>query len=122
LIWGLRFVLHIGSERAFGRLMFLPIAVALSSVYAASIVPIKTWEHGFGMGGLFGDTIVGSLLTLVPISVSNSILMITVCSLFLAIILNLFCSGFVGSEIRKIVGFLCSSLKITYSYLLVIFV
>ena len=59
LIWGFRFLLHIGSERAFGRLIFVPIAIALSSVYAASIVPIKAWAHSFGMGGLFGDTIVG---------------------------------------------------------------
>ena len=42
VIWGFRFLLHIGSERAFGRLIFAPIAVALSSVYAASIVPIET--------------------------------------------------------------------------------
>ena len=36
LIWGLRFLLHIGSERAVGRLIFTPIAIALSSVYMAS--------------------------------------------------------------------------------------
>ena len=62
LIWGARFLLHIGSERALGRLIFVPIAIALSSLYAASIVPIDKWTHSFGMGGLFGDTVVGSLL------------------------------------------------------------
>ena len=79
LIWGLRFLLHIGSGRAVGRLIFTPIAIALSSVYAASIVPIKTWVHSFGMGGLFGDTIVGSFFSSVKIfkiglvsSISNS--------------------------------------------------
>ena len=39
LIWGFRFLLHIGSERAIGRLLFTPIAIALASIYAASIVP-----------------------------------------------------------------------------------
>ena len=67
LIWGLRFLLHIGSDRAVGRLIFVPIAIALSSVYAASIVPIDKWIHSFGMGGLFGDTIVGSLLAFFPL-------------------------------------------------------
>ena len=90
LIWGLRFLFHIGPERAIGRLIFTPIAIALSSVYAASIVPIKTWVHSFGMGGLFGDTIVGSLLTFIPISASDGILVITVTSLFLTIVLNIF--------------------------------
>ena len=118
LIWGLRFLLHIGSERAIGRLIFTPIAIALSSVYAASIVPIKTWAHSFGMGGLFGDTIVGSLLTFIPISASDGILAITVTSLFLTIVLNIFCSGFIGSEIKKIIEFLYSSSKVSYSLLL----
>ena len=115
LAWGLRFLLHIGSERAVGRLIFTPIAIALASVYAASIVPIKTWVHSFGMGGLFGDTIVGSLLSFIPLSASDGILAITVTSLFLTIILNLFCSGFIVLEIKKIVEFLYSSSKITYS-------
>ena len=114
LIWGLRFILHIGSERAIGRLIFTPIAISLSSVYAASIVPMKTWLHSFGMGGLFGDTIVGSLLTFVPLSASDGILTITITSLFLTIILNIFCSGFIGSEIKKIAEFLYNSSKITY--------
>ena len=122
LIWGLRFILHIGSERAIGRLIFTPIAIALSSVYAASIVPVKTWLHSFGMGGLFGDTIVGSLLTIVPLSASDGILTITITSLFLTIILNIFCSGFIGSEIKKIVEFLYRSSKITYSLLLLLIV
>ena len=121
LIWGFRFLLHIGSERAFGRLIFVPIAIALSSVYAASIVPIKAWAHSFGMGGLFGDTIVGSLLSFIPLSSPDGILAITVTSLFLTIILNIFCSGFIGSEIRKIVEFLFSSSKITFSLLSIIF-
>lgn len=121
LIWGFRFLLHIGSERAFGRLIFVPIAIALSSVYAASIVPIKAWAHSFGMGGLFGDTIVGSLLSFIPLSSPDGILAITVTSLFLTIILNIFCSGFIGSEIKKIVEFLFSSSKITFSLLSIIF-
>ena len=121
LIWGFRFLLHIGSERAFGRLIFVPIAISLSSVYAASIVPIKAWAHSFGMGGLFGDTIVGSLLSFIPLSSPDGILAITVTSLFLTIILNIFCSGFIGSEIKKIVEFLFSSSKITFSLLSIIF-
>jgi S-DNA-T family DNA segregation ATPase FtsK/SpoIIIE len=121
LIWGFRFLLHLGSERAFGRLIFAPIAVALSSVYTASVVPIKTWVHSFGMGGLFGDTVVGSLLNFIPLSASDGILAITVASLFLSIILVVFCSGFISSEIKKIVKFLYCSSKITSSLLSVIF-
>ena len=73
------------------------------------------------MGGLFGDTIVGSLLSFIPLSSPDGILAITVTSLFLTIILNIFCSGFIGSEIKKIVEFLFSSSKITFSLLSTIF-
>ena len=114
LIWGLRFLLHIGSDRAVGRLIFVPIAIALSSVYAASIVPIDKWIHSFGMGGLFGDTIVGSLLAFFPLSPSNGILTITLTSLLLTSILNIFCAGFTGLEIKKIIGFLYKSSTVTY--------
>ena len=120
LIWGVRFLLHIGSERAVGRLIFVPIAIALSSVYAASIVPIDKWIHSFGMGGLFGDTIVGSLLAFFPLSPSNGILTITLTSLLLTSILNIFCAGFTGLEIKKIIGFLYKSSTVTYSILRVI--
>ena len=116
LIWGIRFILHIGSERAIGRLIFTPIAIALSSVYAASIVPIDTWLHSFGMGGLFGDTIVGSLLTFVPLSASDGILTITITSLVLTIILNIFCSGFIGSEIKKLLSFYITAQRLPTIY------
>ncbi|MBD3786235.1 MAG: DNA translocase FtsK 4TM domain-containing protein, partial [Sphingomonadales bacterium] len=43
LAWGLRFVLHRGEERAGTRAIFLPIAVALASVYAALLVPAADW-------------------------------------------------------------------------------
>ena len=69
------------------------------------------------MGGLFGDTVVGSLLTFIPIPASDGILAITVTFLVLTIILNIFCSGFIGSEIKKIIEFLYNSSKITCSLL-----
>ena len=121
LIWGLRFLLHIGSERAIGRLLFVPIAIALASIYAASIVPTNIWAHNFGMGGLFGDTIVGLLLTLIPLSASHGILVITLISLFFTIVLNIFCSGFISSEIKNIIRFLYTSSYKTFSLLSVVF-
>ena len=117
VIWGLRFLLHIGSDRAIGRLIFAPIAIAVASVYAASIIPTSVWAHSFGMGGLFGDTVVGSLLNLIPFSASDGILAITVGSLFLTVILIIFCSGFISSEIKNIIGFLYISCRITFSWL-----
>ncbi len=68
LAWALRFLLHKGQERAIGRVLFLPIAVALFSIYAASYTPPEGWNHSFGLGGLFGDTILGAVLNALPLA------------------------------------------------------
>ncbi len=68
LVWGARCLFHFGSEGATGRLIFAPIAVALVSVYCSTHVPGAGWPHSFGLGGLFGDTVLGAILGLLPVS------------------------------------------------------
>ena len=61
-VWGARFALHRGQERAIGRLIFAPIWVAVLALYASSLTPGEEWNatHNFGLGGLFGDTVLGA--------------------------------------------------------------
>ena len=61
-------MLHQGEERALGRMTLLPIGVAVAAVFAATHVPNADWPHAFGMGGLFGDTVLGALLGVLPMS------------------------------------------------------
>ena len=49
-----------------GRMVFAVIAVAMASVFAATLVPGAGWTHSFGLGGLFGDTVLGALLGVMP--------------------------------------------------------
>ncbi len=67
VVWGLRLVLHRGEEHALGRAVFVPIGVALASVYAATLLPPPDWGHSFGLGGLFGDTVLGAVLGVAPV-------------------------------------------------------
>ena len=69
MVWGLRFVLHWGTERALGRLIFAPIGIALLAIYAETLQPGAAWSqtHSFGLGGMFGDTVMGFMLTVLPI-------------------------------------------------------
>ena len=80
LAWGVRFAL--GSDRATGRAVFVPIAIALAAVYAATLVPGPDWTHAFGLGGLFGDTVLGSVLTAMPV---GSSLVVKLASVALAV-------------------------------------
>ena len=64
-VWGLRLMLHRGEDRIM-RAVFLPIAIAVGSVYCASLVPPDGWEESFGLGGHFGDMVMGGMMTLLP--------------------------------------------------------
>ncbi|WP_037315144.1 DNA translocase FtsK [Ruegeria halocynthiae] len=114
--WGVRFAGHFNEERAIARLIFAPIWIAVVSVYAATLVPDEAWRatHSFGLGGLFGDTVMGALLTLLPIS---SHFMIKVMSLAMAIgmlALGVFVLGFTKADVRK--GFRAFLLGLVMSY------
>ena len=71
--WGIRFVTHYGEERAMGRVIFAPIAVALAALYAATLAPGAAWPPNFGLGGLFGDTVLGVALTVIPFATSFAV-------------------------------------------------
>ncbi|GGH27686.1 DNA translocase FtsK [Cribrihabitans marinus] len=103
IAWGLRFALHKGEDRALGRVIFAPIWIAVVAIYAATLVPDAEWRetHSFGLGGLFGDTVMGALLTLLPI---GSHLMVKLMSLVMAlgmVMMGSFVLGFTQAEVKR---------------------
>ncbi|MDB5664398.1 DNA translocase FtsK 4TM domain-containing protein [Cypionkella sp.] len=116
--WGIRFVLHRGAERAVSRMVFAVIAIAMASVYAATLLPSAMWTHSFGMGGLFGDTVLGALLNIIPGGAAIGLKLISMASGAAMIALMLFVTGFNFPEIQAGFRFLITSLIHTYSILL----
>ena len=116
--WGVRFILHRGAERAVGRVVFAVIAIAMGSVYAATLTPGADWTHAFSLGGLFGDTVLGALLGLLPISATYGIKLVSLLigPVFLAMLL--YVCGFDRAELRSSARFLITGLIVTYSTLL----
>ncbi len=103
MVWGLRFAFHRGEDRAIARLIFAPIAISIASVYAATLIPGAEWRatHSFGLGGLFGDTVMGALLTLLPV---GSHLAVKLTSLIMAggmLALGAFVLGFTRAEMAR---------------------
>ena len=115
MAWGARFVLHRGAERALGRMVFAVIAIALASVYASTLAPTADWPHTFGLGGLFGDTVLGALLGLIPGGAGFGLKLVSLGAGLALILMMLFVTGFDLAEIRKSVRFLITSLIYTYS-------
>ncbi|MEY3307366.1 MAG: hypothetical protein RLZZ413_1404, partial [Pseudomonadota bacterium] len=117
LAWGLRFVTHHGEDRAIGRMIFAVIGIAVASVFAATHVPGADWTHSFGLGGLFGDTIVGALLGVLPFSAGVGLKLLSVFSGLTLIAMGLFVTGFDRAELRRLARFSWMSLVRSYAAL-----
>ncbi len=115
--WGVRFVLHRGADRAVSRMIFAVIAVALGSVYAATLVPGAGWPHSFGLGGLFGDTVLGASLGIVPLGAGLGLKLLSVLSGAALVGMMLFVTGFDLDELRRLGRFLQHGLIVTYATL-----
>jgi S-DNA-T family DNA segregation ATPase FtsK/SpoIIIE len=105
-VWGVRFVTHRGADRAMGRVVFAVIAVALASVFAATLVPGADWAHSFGLGGLFGDTILGTLLGMAPVDAGLGLALFSLILGGLLVVMGLWVTGFTLTEISMLARFL----------------
>ncbi|WP_394198963.1 DNA translocase FtsK [Litoreibacter albidus] len=115
IVWGLRFVMHRGEDRAISRLIFAPLAIALASVYASTHVPVSEWTHSFGLGGLFGDTVLGAILGVAPISATFGLKVLAFIVFFGLIFLSLFVLGFDREEIKTAARFMLVGVILTYA-------
>ena len=117
-VWGLRFVSHFGEERAIGRLIFAPIGIALVSIYASTHVPGPDWSHSFGLGGLFGDTVLGAILGILPVAPGLGLKVVSLALALGAISMGAFVLGFTRDEIWAYVRYLVAGLILIYHTIL----
>ena len=120
MVWGVRFALHLGRERALGRLIFAPIAIAFGSIYAATLQPGPEWSatHGFGLGGLFGDTVMAFLLTALPIGSTFTVKLMSFAMGVGIVVFGAFVLGFTRAELSRIARFLLVGLVMVYAGLM----
>ncbi|WP_299348668.1 DNA translocase FtsK [uncultured Shimia sp.] len=116
--WGLRFVLHVGEDRALSRVIFAPIMIALASVYASTLVPGSSWTHSFGLGGLFGDTVLGAVLTILPIGAATGLKVMSLVVGLAFVTLAAFVLGFTRPELKQIVRFLIVGVILSYAQIM----
>ena len=118
VVWGVRFIVHKGSDRVLGRTVFIPIAMALSSIYASTLVPWDTWTHSYGLGGLFGDTVLGILLQIIPTNVALGIKIISLIMGLVIVCAAAFVLGFSKIELRMAGQFLLVGTILAYATLM----
>ncbi|MFN3970340.1 MAG: DNA translocase FtsK 4TM domain-containing protein [Gemmobacter sp.] len=119
LAWGTRFVAHRGEERVLARMVFAVIAVACASVFAATHVPGPSWPHAaIGLGGLFGDTVLGAMLTFLPVGTGFGLRFLSLAFGAGLMAMYLYVTGFSLAELRGLLRFLLRGLVMTYAGIL----
>ena len=105
-VWGLRCLLHRGAHRALGRLIFAPFCVAVFAIYAAGLVPPASWGNNFGLGGLFGDTVLKTLLRLSPLPAQPTLTYTSFATGITLVLIGLYCLGVSKRELGYALRFL----------------
>ena len=105
-VWGLRCLLHRGAHRALGRLIFAPFGVAVFAIYAAGLVPPASWGNNFGLGGLFGDTVLKTLLRLSPLPAQPTLTYTSFATGITLVLIGLYCLGVSKRELGYALRFL----------------
>ncbi len=117
-VWGLRIATHHGADRFLGRVIFAPIAAAVATIYAATLVTPEGWVHSFGLGGLFGDTMLGILLTVLPIGASIAVKIWSLITGLVMLLLGAYALGFTNREIYTGWRAFLLGLLVTYDFIM----
>ncbi len=62
LIWSWRLIFDVNKDKILSRFFFIPIPVATTSILLSTYPPSNDWIFSYGMGGIFGDTILKFIL------------------------------------------------------------
>jgi len=118
LVWGFRFGLHQGEDRALSRALLTPIWMAVLSVYASTLAPGPEWGQGFGLGGHFGDTVLGVLLNILPVSMVLGIKLMSLVFAGALVVLGGYVLGFSMLELRRLFRFMLVGVIMLYAVIL----
>ena len=106
--WAVRLIFHLNAQTFFNRVVFLPILAAFLSVCASCFPVTSAWPHSFGLGGLFGDTILTFLVDVVSSSFGFGLKTLVPTFIILSSFTALFVLGFDKKEIKTIIRIICT--------------
>ena len=111
-VWGVRFVLHLGEERIWARLLMLLPVLAIAPIFASTHAVYDGWQlAGTGLGGSLGDTGARMLLDIVPMPDAQALLIISLVVGLVLTAIGLVTLGFTWDEITLLWSWLTQSLR-----------
>jgi S-DNA-T family DNA segregation ATPase FtsK/SpoIIIE len=114
-VWGLRLMLHAGEARAVSRAIVTPVALLAAAAFAATHVPLGSWTHDYGLGGLLGDATLGAVLSVMPLEVTTGLRLASL-ALGLGFVLSAaYALGVTWAEARAFLRFLTQGSVLVYA-------
>ncbi|MQY41774.1 DNA translocase FtsK [Epibacterium sp. SM1969] len=119
VVWGARFLLHRGEERAVPWLLISLLLPIVLAIYMSTLPPGAAWsqEHNSGLGGLMGDFFLAMLLLLLPIAPIVGVKLLSLTLAVALFFLSAFSLGFTRSELGRFARFLVVGVIMTYGTL-----
>ncbi|HET9067038.1 MAG TPA: DNA translocase FtsK 4TM domain-containing protein, partial [Amaricoccus sp.] len=115
IAWGLRFLLHLGETRLFPRAIVAPVALLVAATFAATHVPLASWAHDYGLGGLLGDATLGALLSIVPADPGQALRIVAPALAVAFIAATAYALGVTWAESRGFLRFLGQGSVVLYA-------
>jgi DNA segregation ATPase FtsK/SpoIIIE, S-DNA-T family len=113
--WGLRLLTGRGHQRGLSRGVFLPLGLGVAAIWCATFVPSAGWLLPYGMGGVFGDTILGAVVNALPTSPAAGVTFMAVFMFALTLVIWAFVLGVNAHEVWRFLQFMVAGVILTYA-------
>ena len=114
--WGLRYILHLVDVSPLWRVVAVPFAAVLGSVYASTLGPSAAFSHT-GLGGLFGDLVLGMLVNILPVGPTFGVRVLAFPLALATFAMGAYALGVTHGELRQGQRFLLLGIVVTYAHL-----
>ncbi|MEM9047299.1 MAG: DNA translocase FtsK 4TM domain-containing protein [Pseudomonadota bacterium] len=111
-VWGLRFIVHRGEERALTRTLLLLLGVLVLAAFLSSHVPPASWAARHGLGGAVGDSALRTLLTTGAVDPVAALPYAIILLGALALLMMALGLGMNWAELRSLLGTLASGMRL----------
>ena len=109
MTWSWRLLFNINKQKILSRIFFIPIPIATSAVFFSTYPPSTDWQFSYGLGGIFGDTILVLILENTSFELNFTLKMTSLIFGFLSLLLICLLAAISRKEFFLIVKFLFSS-------------
>jgi DNA segregation ATPase FtsK/SpoIIIE, S-DNA-T family len=114
-VWGARLITARGYQNGLARGVFVPLALAVTAIWCATFVPTAGWDLPYGMGGVFGDTILGAVVNALPTSPAAGVTFMAIFMFAVCLIVWGFVLGVNAHELFRFGQFLVAGVILTYA-------